>query len=702
MVWRESQAEDEELLKSHELAEVDAEGGGTELQDIDEPRWMHWSRRTWRSTLEELLERRPTALLLSACIVAIAIAIALTLLYLAWYLRTDADADPALPPWPSGSHPIDALMAQAEIFNSETLTPEHNPRTVADAAAAYRKRRGRHPPPMFDMWFAWAKEHDCLVIENVFDQVHENIEPFWGADAATTRRNAESFSISLSARGGKTEIRRTIPPHVGGWVENRQSMLREIPAGGLPDVDMPINIDDVAHVYTSWEEINRYMKAASLTRGLRPAAEMIQQYTSLPPPIAQTFETFADFASENNVWELARHTCRPNSVARELGQGTDMTTPSAFSEDEQPPHMLSGFVSNWTASKTVCEVPELRSLHGTFVKMVKGSSVSPQGSLDDRMATRQFFPLFSAGKIAGVNNDILIPPATSWGKEFFRNDNTSWNDKRDILFWRGAASGGNNTETTWTHFHRHRFLSAVNGTQYDLQEHAAGASRPVHVPGGQPPLPWNIPIPAGTLYNLVAAPISGTVSSMSSWISSWADAAFTSLVCHWAALSDNKLDWFRHDCPNSSPYYANVSSVPFEYNFAHKYFPDVDGMGYSGRFRAFMDSDSLPIKATIWQEWSATRLVPWKHFVPMDNTFRDIYGLMDYFLGFSGQDEKSWRPGHDQEAKHIADCGRDWARRVLRKEDMASYMWRVVLEYARAVDDRREQLGYVQDLLASL
>jgi hypothetical protein len=77
----------------------------------------------------------------------------------------------------------------------------------------------------------------------------------------------------------------------------------------------------------------------------------------------------------------------------------------------------------------------------------------------------------------------------------------------------------------------------------------------------------------------------------------------------------------------------------------------------------------------------------------MDSTFMDIYGIMEYFLGYKGHG------GHDSVARTIALNGKSWSERVLRKEDMQIYTYRLLLEYARICDDRRETLGYVEDLL---
>jgi hypothetical protein len=45
------------------------------------------------------------------------------------------------------------------------------------------------------------------------------------------------------------------------------------------------------------------------------------------------------------------------------------------------------------------------------------------------------------------------------------------------------------------------------------------------------------------------------------------------------------------------------------------------------------------------------------------------------------------------ESVRIAEGSRDWARRVLR-EDMEVWMFRLLLEYARVIDDGRDEIGF--------
>lgn len=46
-------------------------------------------------------------------------------------------------------------------------------------------------------------------------------------------------------------------------------------------------------------------------------------------------------------------------------------------------------------------------------------------------------------------------------------------------------------------------------------------------------------------------------------------------------------------------------------HWRHKYLVDLDGMGYSGRFFAFLESDSAVIKSTVYREFHSDWIQPW-------------------------------------------------------------------------------------------
>jgi hypothetical protein len=108
----------------------------------------------------------------------------------------------------------------------------------------------------------------------------------------------------------------------------------------------------------------------------------------------------------------------------------------------------------------------------------------------------------------------------------------------------------------------------------------------------------------------------------------------------------------------------------------------------------------------VYRQWYDARLVPWLHYIPLDNTLVDLYGVMEFFVGYhtkkkadGGNDARlSSRFAHEEEAHRIAEGSKDWANKVLRREDMLIYVYRLLLEYARVVDDRRDRLGWVGDL----
>lgn len=57
--------------------------------------------------------------------------------------------------------------------------------------------------------------------------------------------------------------------------------------------------------------------------------------------------------------------------------------------------------------------------------------------------------------------------------------------------------------------------------------------------------------------------------------------------------------------------YRFADSVPLGKHWSHKYLVDFDGMSYSGRFLAFLASDSVPVKSTVYAEFFSDWIQPW-------------------------------------------------------------------------------------------
>lgn len=94
----------------------------------------------------------------------------------------------------TANHPIDQLINDAHTFHENLL--KQRSFDLPTAAARYRERRGRHPPPGFDAWFKYAIDHDAIIVESFFDRINADIAPYWGLDAQTTAERAASWSMS--------------------------------------------------------------------------------------------------------------------------------------------------------------------------------------------------------------------------------------------------------------------------------------------------------------------------------------------------------------------------------------------------------------------------------------------------------------------------------------------------------------------------
>jgi hypothetical protein len=369
-------------------------------------------------------------------------------------------------------------------------------------------------------------------------------------------------------------------------------------------------------------------------------------------------------------WKIAVRGCAPDSLARKAEIQTDFSETPSLSNKLAQPHMKDGYVSNFTLSTEFCHQPDLQGLNGIFVEPL---SVS---------ATKELFPMFGGSKLA-VNNEILLPAPMYWNEEErFTGGNSTpvpWDQKRSEVIWRGVATGGRNRETNWRGFQRHRFVAMNNETSVTRAEDGTEA-------------PANFVLPKPNEYKLKAQ----EGKRLGEWVGTWCNASFIDLMCQPKSKDST--------CNYTSPYFATTKGLKMSDQFKYKYLPDIDGNSFSGRYLGFLRSTSLPIKATVWHEWHDSRLVAWKHFIPMDSRFGDWYGIMEYFLGYTrpatpDHPEEKVLPGHDDIAEKIATAGKQWADRVLRKEDMQIYTLRLLLEYARIADDRRDVMGWVTDLL---
>lgn len=553
---------------------------------------------------------------------------------------------------PSTPHPIDNLIRNAQDEFSHLVSKKTH--DLVSAAQAYREARGRHPPPGFDVWHDAARSHNVVMVEEFWDRIYDDLRPFWAIPANQIRADARANDMVINIKGGQA-----VANTEWFWHRIWAQMIGTV-SRYLPDMVVPCNAMDEPRLLVPWETINGYLETERASRRMTAAANTSDGYHDWGKEDEDTSveATTVEWKGQSCL-SLVRLACHPESRIRRVNHVSEESR-----SQYTPAHMLDGFVANYTLSTSVCDQPDLGIHHGALNLPITASW------------SQKLIPMFGGSKLA-VNNEILLPAPMPWTEDarFSAGEgaDTDWASKNSQAMWRGVATGGRHHPANWQQFHRHRFVYLTNGTKLRTADELHDR------------------ILTPLFMQAASSPLSRpTREHLAEYVTSTQDVGFTNLFCDEGG--EDGSCWYLDDD------FSIVPQVPMSDQFNYKYLPDVDGNSFSGRYRAFLLSTSLPIKATIYREWHDSRLVAWKHFVPMDNRFTDYYGILEYFRGFGGSDGSEAVPGHDEAAQKIAYEGREWANRVLRKEDMQFYVFRLLLEYARLCDDDRDNLGFVGDL----
>ncbi|OAA55465.1 Lipopolysaccharide-modifying protein [Cordyceps fumosorosea ARSEF 2679] len=524
-------------------------------------------------------------------------------------------------------HPIDQLISNATRHFEQLLSRRSF--TLEDAAARYRERRGRHPPPGFDAWFRQATKDNAIIVEEFFDRIHHDINPFWALEPRKLRIQAKTQPQVISVRNKKVTMV-TDDPTRQPWIQHWTKLVKKM-VPHLPDLDMAVNVMDESRVLTPWDTINHYLNMEKEQRSIVDPKDTIAEYSSLHELDSEKHDVYDPGwigGDAGEYWNHFRETCSPDKPSRHISRLESFDVPVEF-PSQQMPYTYHGFIQNFTQAQDPCLQPHLRGLHGTFIESFSIST------------TKTLFPLFGGSKLPG-NNELLIPGGMYLSSRKLydggRRSGGSWAKKKNGLIWRGTASGGRNKPSNWWHFHRHRWVQMMNGTDVAQLEQGMSSSHQT--------------------FNLLSTDNYSLPNAMHGrigrWLTSFSDVAFVHMECFPTPAKP-----FDMTCPYTADSMAVAKPLPMGDQFGYKYLPDVDGNSYSARWRAFLKSTSMPLKATIYTEWHDDRMIPWVHFVPFDMSYKDIYAVMQYFLD-----------GHDEEAEVIAKESRNWANAVYRNEDM--------------------------------
>ncbi|KAK7055722.1 CAP10 domain-containing protein [Favolaschia claudopus] len=520
----------------------------------------------------------------------------------------------------SDTHPIPSLMSAASARFRAKLARQSP--SLAAAAAEYTRRYARPPPAGFDLWYAFAVKHNFVMIDE-FDSVVSDLQPFWNLTGAEVRERAALVgslpSVDLvRVRGGKAETVRGgeglnwVDSEVSARANGFKAMLGKFVAQ-LPDMDFPINAKAEGRVVVPWEH---------------------QAYPNITSPSFDPATFRPDWAGQGSVWDAWRRTCAPSAPARRLyssvsanamgaGASRDRLAEAWFwmqgrlrkqggaggEKAQSHPGVGSGaefsFVQETGAGEVdFCASPGAHYTQGHF--------------FSDWRTLPVLVPIFSPARAAGFG-DIRVPSHYYYGgtrRYTYAWDpinleqravdamEVPWEKKKDVVWWRGASTGGGSSPSGFGRgYQRHRFLrissiGLVPGTMADAQR--------------MTPVTFAVP---PRVEEVVSGPGDTVPVPLSLLNADVMDAAFVKSV-----VPVGKEHRFG-------------DSTELGVAWGYKYLLDLDGMGYSGRFMAFLASDSVPVKATVYDEFFSGWIEPWVHYIPLSATYSEIYNIVSYFSG---------------------------------------------------------------------
>lgn len=560
----------------------------------------------------------------------------------------------------NNGHPVGILMDDAAARSQAWLAQASKSKTLSEAVDIYRQRYHISPPPGFDLWYKYATEKSSMIIDD-YDNIHEDLLPFWSMSPRSIRVSTREVLsdqwnevAEVSIRSGKAEVgRNVIPTH--RWMLDGVLATIESFVQWLPDMDLAFNINDEPRIAIPWKS-QQVLQLASLN-SRKSVDGVLNKWSENRAqswrPLGES-ETpsrpFKDHSFANSFNDYGSVACDPTSPARRYHPWSPRTLCASCAA----PHSNGIFLSNWSLSASPCHQPDLAHLHGFYLSP---AAFKPSHALQ---------PVFSQSKPHGYS-DILYPSAWNYVDKVKYEPSESHPDpsfasKENTLFWRGATSEGLSKHATWKGMARQRLVHLANNATQLV------------------PIPLPIPNqPASYAYHLLPPSSLGLNLDI--------------------GIVDTITRCWDADCDDQALEFGLVGKTDFQDHWRYKFLFDLDGAGFSGRFLPFLQSHSLIFKTAIFREWWDGRVFPWKHFIPVDVRFHGLLGTLAYFAGTSlaggGNAKRGDIQANLKAGEEVAEAGREWAGKVLRKEDMEIYMFRLLLEWGRLTDDKRHELGYI-------
>ncbi|KAI1081914.1 glycosyltransferase family 90 protein [Whalleya microplaca] len=560
---------------------------------------------------------------------------------------------------PLDRHPVDDLVYKSRVEADRWLRHATISTTLKPAVAEYKDRHhGRDPPRNFDKWFEFAQQRKSVVIDR-FDQIENDILPFWGMKQQKIRDGFEILKDLpdigiIKITDGKAYHNEPSDPLQKVILDEAVSMISTF-VEHLPTMSIAINLQERPRVLVPWNEVHRLTLTGSKTRfKLLPNHPRKRQEDGSVPLAGNSNDalktplkpTVRPYVSAKKFRQLQALACPPGSATR-AGVHWDVRD---FCSSCVAPHSQGQFLQDWDMSLNPCHQPDIFNLHDFHTTPHRYELY------------QDLLPLFSRSKTGGFN-DILMPLARPDIDQ--EPETQAFNEKKNIIHWQGDLKDSKaTTQQSFHGGHRNRLIHFTNnastadevsmllGIYVNKQEKFQFEETRVREANG--PLPF--------------------------------ETSFTNIE----ACDDADCQLLHQEFGLREPGTA----------LENRYVMLLDSAdGPPPNLLRMLRSNSVPVLSSIFREWYTERLMPWVHFVPIDVRYHALHSTLSYFIGMKGRGSVNGREPltepRTEDAQWIAEEGRKWAEKTLRREDMEVYLFRLLLEWGRVIDDNRDNLGFV-------
>lgn len=498
-------------------------------------------------------------------------------------------------------------------------------KTLEEACREYERRYRRLPPLGFDKWWAYVQENQ-VQLPDEYDQIYDDLEPYWGMNPTDLQGIQRDWEAHADSYTVGKDAQDDSIVMLNYTLPGNAGVKHELAEGAFQIMEL-------------LEDVEKHIPPFRAVFSPHDNPNLPTDYELRE--MALDAAASGRFININNPPEYKLHgwisACDPLSPA--------WRDPIKW-DAAPPPRTKKTFIYNHREAMDPCQHPDLLVNHGQFLS----HHIGP-------VPHRVLIPQFSYCPTL-LHHDIMAAMPINWVEDILpRSFDPEWDEKYDDrLQWRGTNTGiWHDEDTLWPLSQRSRLVEWATNAYHENVTVLPAPKDNKRAVGG------------------------GVTVRKAKYSSSMLDVAFANAPLSCAPKTCELLKGvfeFRkpHDWKTAGKY---------------KYIIDVDGNGWSSRFKRLITSNSLIFKSTIYPEWFTDRIEPWVHYVPVQNDLSDLFDSLVFFRG-----DPTGTNAHDDMARKIAYAGRAWSKKFWRKEDLTAYMFRLFLEYARVMSTERPSMFY--------